>query len=169
MGELERVVKQHYEFFNLIKGVGVGIGDLNGNVYYANNMMQKLTGYSQDEWRKLNLQAIFTNPKDIMLLLNILQNEGKISNHELELKRKDGTVYIASISVDILKIMDEKNLKTISFPAISTGIFGYPIDRCAKIMISTTKEYLKGDTQIEQVIFCLYTSSDFGVFEKELN
>ncbi len=67
-----------------------------------------------------------------------------------------------------LKLMDEHRLKTIGFPAISTGIFGYPIERCAKIMISTTKEYLKGNTQIDEVIFCLYTSSDFAFFEKEL-
>ncbi len=67
-----------------------------------------------------------------------------------------------------LKLMDEYKLKTIAFPAISTGIFGYPIERCAKIMLSTTIEYLEGNTQIDQVIFCLYTSSDFEVFEKEL-
>ena len=59
-------------------------------------------------------------------------------------------------------------LRTIAFPAISTGIFGFPIDRCAKIMITTASEYLAGDTQIDEVIFCLYTSSDFEVFEKEL-
>ncbi len=67
-----------------------------------------------------------------------------------------------------LKLMDKYVLKTIAFPAISTGIFGYPIDRCAKIMISTAKEYLAGETQIEEVIFCLYGASDFKVFYKEL-
>ena len=71
-------------------------------------------------------------------------------------------------TLNSLKLMDEYKLKTIAFPAISTGIFGYPIEKCAKLMISTTKEYLKGSTQIEQVIFCLYTSSDFAYFEKEL-
>jgi O-acetyl-ADP-ribose deacetylase (regulator of RNase III) len=68
-----------------------------------------------------------------------------------------------------LKLMDEHGLKTIAFPAISTGIFGYPIDRCAKIMISTAKKYLSGETQIEEVVFCLYSKPDFEVFKKELN
>jgi len=68
-----------------------------------------------------------------------------------------------------LKLMDEHELKTIAFPAISTGIFGYPIDRCAKIMILTAKKYLAGETQIKEVIFCLYTNSDYEVFNKELN
>ncbi len=67
-----------------------------------------------------------------------------------------------------LKIMDEYKLKAIAFPAISTGIFGYPIERCAKIMISNAKNYLMGDTQIESIKFCLFTTSDYKIFEKEL-
>ncbi|MFX0020836.1 MAG: macro domain-containing protein [Candidatus Hermodarchaeota archaeon] len=76
---------------------------------------------------------------------------------------------LKNATINCLKLMDENKLKTIAFPAISTGIFGYPIDRCAKIMITTTKEYLQRETQIEEVIFCLFTVSDFEVFERELN
>ena len=75
---------------------------------------------------------------------------------------------LKNATLNSLKLMDEHRLKTIAFPAISTGIFGYPIDRCSKIMISTAKEYLSGNTQIEEVIFCLYTTSDFDIFFKEL-
>jgi len=75
---------------------------------------------------------------------------------------------LKNATLNSLKLMDENKLKTIAFPAVSTGIFGYPIDRCAKIMISATKEYLQGNTQIEKVIFCLFTSSDYEIFEKEL-
>jgi O-acetyl-ADP-ribose deacetylase (regulator of RNase III) len=63
---------------------------------------------------------------------------------------------LKNATLNSLKLMDENNLQTIAFPAISTGIFGYPIDKCAKIMINT-------------VIFCLYTQSNFEVFEKELS
>ena len=75
---------------------------------------------------------------------------------------------LKNATINSLKLMDEHNLKTIAFPAISTGIFGYPIERCAKIMISNAKEYLAGETQIEDVIFCLYSAPDFKVFEDEL-
>ena len=72
-------------------------------------------------------------------------------------------------TLNSLKLMDENNLKTIAFPAISTGIFGFPIERCAKVMISTSKDYLNTEkTQIKEVVFCLYTASDYAVFEKEL-
>ena len=76
---------------------------------------------------------------------------------------------LKNATLNSLKLMDEHELKTIAFPAISTGIFGYPIENCAKIMISTAKEYLSGETQIEEVIFCLYSIPDFEVFKKELN
>ncbi len=68
-----------------------------------------------------------------------------------------------------LKLMDEYGLETIAFPAISTGIFGYPIERCAKIMIVSAKKYLTKKTQIKEVIFCLYTNFDYKIFQKELN
>ncbi|MHA1491888.1 MAG: macro domain-containing protein [Promethearchaeota archaeon] len=76
---------------------------------------------------------------------------------------------LKNATLNSLKLMDEHELKTIAFPAISTGIFGYPIEKCAKIMISTAKGYLNTNTQIKEVIFCLYSTSDFDVFEKELN
>jgi len=75
---------------------------------------------------------------------------------------------LKNATLNSLKLMDEHKLKTIAFPAISTGIFGFPIERCAKIMISNAKEYLTGESQIEDVIFCLYSPSDFKVFENEL-
>ncbi|MBD3211186.1 MAG: O-acetyl-ADP-ribose deacetylase [Candidatus Lokiarchaeota archaeon] len=69
-----------------------------------------------------------------------------------------------------LKLMDINNLRTIAFPAISTGIFGYPIEKCADIMISMTKSYLNRntDTGIEEVIFCLYTQEDYDIFKNKL-
>ncbi|MBY9005826.1 MAG: macro domain-containing protein [Candidatus Lokiarchaeota archaeon] len=69
-----------------------------------------------------------------------------------------------------LKLIDEYKLKSIAFPAISTGIFGYPIEKCAIIMISTIKKYLKNkQTSIEQVIICLFTQKDFKIFEEFIN
>lgn len=76
---------------------------------------------------------------------------------------------LKNATLNSLKLMDEHELKNIAFPAISTGIFGYPIEKCAKIMISTAKEYLSGKTQIKEVVFCLYSKPDFKVFKKELN
>ena len=75
---------------------------------------------------------------------------------------------LRNATLNSLKLMDKHGLKRIAFPAISTGIFGYPIENCAKIMISTAKKYLSSETQIEEVVFCLYSKPDFEVFKKEL-
>jgi O-acetyl-ADP-ribose deacetylase len=67
-----------------------------------------------------------------------------------------------------LKVALENKLKSIAFPAISTGIFGYPIDRCAKIMIDASREFLILNTGVERVIFCLYDSYVYKEFENYL-
>jgi O-acetyl-ADP-ribose deacetylase (regulator of RNase III) len=67
-----------------------------------------------------------------------------------------------------LRIADQHRLESISFPAISTGIFGYPMDRCARIMLSTAIEYLKGETGLRRVVFCLYGEEGFEAFSDEL-
>ncbi len=76
---------------------------------------------------------------------------------------------LKNATLNSLKLMDENMLQTIAFPAISTGIFGYPIEKCAKIMLATCKAYLSGDTRIKEVIFCLYSKQDYEVFKRELN
>ncbi len=67
-----------------------------------------------------------------------------------------------------LKIADENGLKSIAFPAISTGIFGFPIQRCAEIMLATAIEYLRGQTGLERVVFCLYGQDSYDVFARRL-
>jgi O-acetyl-ADP-ribose deacetylase len=75
---------------------------------------------------------------------------------------------LRSATLSSLKLADKNKLKSIAFPAISTGIFGYPIDHCAKIMLATTAEYLKGTTTLQKVIFCLFDDDAYTTFETEL-
>jgi O-acetyl-ADP-ribose deacetylase (regulator of RNase III) len=75
---------------------------------------------------------------------------------------------LANATRNALKMADENGLKSIAFPAISTGIFGFPIQRCAEIMLATTVDYLKGRTGLERVVFCLYDRNGFDVFAGQL-
>jgi O-acetyl-ADP-ribose deacetylase (regulator of RNase III) len=81
-------------------------------------------------------------------------------DHEDE-KLKDATL-------GSLKLADKNRLKSIAFPAISTGIFGFPKDRCATIMLSTTIAYLDGPTGLEKVVYCLYDKKSLEIFENTL-
>jgi O-acetyl-ADP-ribose deacetylase (regulator of RNase III) len=65
-------------------------------------------------------------------------------------------------------LADNKKLKSISFPAISAGIFGFPIQRCAEIMLKTTIAYLRGQSSLEKVVFCLYGQDSYTVFANQL-
>ncbi len=75
---------------------------------------------------------------------------------------------LKNAALNSLKLADDNNLKSISFPAISAGIFGFPIHRCAEIMLKTTIDYLKGETGLERVVFCLFGQDAYRVFENQL-
>lgn len=75
---------------------------------------------------------------------------------------------LRSATLNSLKLADKYKLKSVAFPAISTGIFGFPADRCAKIMLSTAIQYLKGKTGLEQIVFCMFSEEIFNIFLKEL-
>ena len=63
-----------------------------------------------------------------------------------------------------LKIADTNKITSIAFPAISTGVYGFPFERASKIAYKTVKSYLKISTNIEKVIFILFSSSDYEKF-----
>jgi len=67
-----------------------------------------------------------------------------------------------------LGMAEKRNFNSITFPAISTGIFGYPMDRCADIMLSTVMEYVKQSTTLKKIVFCLYDQDALKVFEESL-
>ncbi|HEY76986.1 MAG TPA: macro domain-containing protein [Thermoflexia bacterium] len=75
---------------------------------------------------------------------------------------------LASAVRSALRMADEHNLKSIALPAISTGIFGYPMEEAAEVMLRTAIEYLEGETGLERVLFCLYGESAYRVFEETL-
>lgn len=72
-------------------------------------------------------------------------------------------------TLNSLRRATEASIRSLAFPAISTGIFGFPKDRCARIMLTAVKEYLETEaTSIEEVVFCLWSGEDLEVFETVL-
>ena len=66
-----------------------------------------------------------------------------------------------------LKLAEKNNIKSIAFPAISTGAFGYPIKKAAKISLQTVKEILAQLENIEIIRFVLYSQRDLKVYQNE--
>ena len=80
----------------------------------------------------------------------------------------DEEAKLKNATLSSLKVAEEKNLKSIAFPAISTGVYGFPLDACARIMLTTVKEYLTGPTKIERVVFALFDDKSLKAFEDQL-
>ena len=76
---------------------------------------------------------------------------------------------LRNATLNSLRLADKYNLKSIAFPAISTGIFGYPKDRCAKMMLETVTGYVKGKTGLKTIIFVLFDDLTYNIFEKEFS
>ena len=72
-------------------------------------------------------------------------------------------------TLNSLKIASENKLKDIAFPAISTGIFGFPMQECSEIMLQAVMEFLETHDHPQEVIFCLYGQDAYNVFEKTLD
>lgn len=73
-------------------------------------------------------------------------------------------------TLNSLKRATEKGMRSIAFPAISTGIFGFPKDRCADIMLKTIRDYLDNEaTSLKEVILCLWSKDDLELFSQNLN
>ncbi|NCN69193.1 MAG: macro domain-containing protein [Candidatus Altiarchaeum hamiconexum] len=67
-----------------------------------------------------------------------------------------------------LNLANSKNLKSMAFPAISTGIYRFPKDKCAKIMLNTIAKYVKTkDTDLREIFVVLYDGETYNIFDKE--
>ncbi|HOI95055.1 MAG TPA: macro domain-containing protein [Syntrophobacter fumaroxidans] len=76
---------------------------------------------------------------------------------------------LRNATLNSLKRATEKGLASIAFPAVSTGIFGFPKDRCAKIMLDAAVAFLDRETtSLRDVIFCLWSKEDLEIFENTL-
>ncbi|HON08394.1 MAG TPA: O-acetyl-ADP-ribose deacetylase, partial [Verrucomicrobiota bacterium] len=60
-----------------------------------------------------------------------------------------------------LRLAVENNIKTIAFPAISTGAYGYPLDEATRIAMKETKTFLEKDSTIEKVIFVCFGKQSY--------
>lgn len=67
-----------------------------------------------------------------------------------------------------LAMADAHDVKSVALPAISTGIFGYPLDEAAEVMLAAAVDYLEGETGLERVVFCLYGGQAYDTFAAAL-
>jgi len=75
---------------------------------------------------------------------------------------------LASCYRNSLRLAAENGLRSIAFPSISTGIYGYPLDQAAQIAIATVQAELAGHAGIAEVQFCCFSANDLAVYQRTL-
>ena len=77
---------------------------------------------------------------------------------------------IRDATTNSISIADQSGCKSVAFPALATGVGGFPVDECARVMMRAAQDYADEhpSSKVERVIFVLFTAGDFQVFEREL-
>ncbi|XP_038606771.1 ADP-ribose glycohydrolase MACROD2 isoform X2 [Tachyglossus aculeatus] len=77
---------------------------------------------------------------------------------------------LASCYKSSLKLVQENNIRSVAFPCISTGIYGFPNEPAANIALTTIKEWLKKNHhEMERIIFCVFLDVDYKIFKKKMS
>ena len=75
---------------------------------------------------------------------------------------------LANCYINSLKLAVENKIKTIAFPAISTGVYSFPLERATKIAVTEVKKFVEKNESIEKVIFVCFAEETFQVYKKIL-
>jgi len=81
-------------------------------------------------------------------------------------RSEDRSGLLASCHTESLRVADELGAAVVAFPAISTGVYGYPLDEAAPVAIRSVRE---ADTKVRRVRFVLFGRAAFEAFERALN
>lgn len=80
----------------------------------------------------------------------------------------DEEAKLARATLNSLRIAAERKIKSLAFPAISTGIYGFPLQDCSRVMLRISLDFLKKNSYPREIVFCLYGAEAYEVFRKTL-
>ena len=75
---------------------------------------------------------------------------------------------LASCYRESLRLTVEHSIKTIAFPSISTGVYGYPVAQAAVIALNAVKQFLEAHDDLDEVRFVLFDDATYGAYENGL-
>jgi len=75
---------------------------------------------------------------------------------------------LASAYSACMKLAEENQLRTLSFPSISTGIYGYPVEKAAPIAVRAVSERMKESHYVREVVFVLFDRETFDAYSRAL-
>ena len=79
--------------------------------------------------------------------------------------RRNEDLFLGNVYKNSLSLARDKGIQSLSFPSISTGAYGFPIERAADIALSTVRDFLETHT-FKEVRFVLFSEKDLNVYEE---
>jgi O-acetyl-ADP-ribose deacetylase len=76
---------------------------------------------------------------------------------------------LASCYRESMRLAEMHSVRTMAFPAISTGAYAYPLKLATFIAIKSVREYVETSAGLEEVIFCCYSREDFATYKRALS
>ena len=76
---------------------------------------------------------------------------------------------LASCYRTALKVARQIGARSVAFPAISTGIYGFTLDRATEIAVATVRDFLEQDNTIERVVFCVFGTAAEAAYREALD
>jgi O-acetyl-ADP-ribose deacetylase len=75
---------------------------------------------------------------------------------------------LARATLSSLRIAADRKIRSVAFPAISTGIYGFPVPKCSRIMLRVSLDFLGKNSYPREIIFCLFGTETYDIFRKTL-
>nr|XP_055025943.1 ADP-ribose glycohydrolase MACROD2 isoform X6 [Misgurnus anguillicaudatus] len=97
----------------------------------------------------------------------VIHTVGPIARGHLGQTQKDD---LESCYKTTLKLVKDLNLRSVAFPCISTGIYGFPNEPAAEIALKTAKDWIKSNmNKIDRVIFCVFLETDYEIYKRKMS
>jgi O-acetyl-ADP-ribose deacetylase (regulator of RNase III) len=151
--------------------------DIESFVYYAREDLALGSGFGTaisirggptiqkelNEIGKINLtEAVVSSAGEMKAKYIIHANGPKFQEENLPEKMKHTII-------NSFKKAEEKGIKAIAFPPMGAGFYGVPLAQSAEITLGTIKEYLSGETKLDDVVVCLNDNREYIPFEKKFS
>ncbi|PJA26815.1 MAG: O-acetyl-ADP-ribose deacetylase [candidate division Zixibacteria bacterium CG_4_9_14_3_um_filter_46_8] len=83
-------------------------------------------------------------------------------------QEKDTESKLRTTTLNVLKLADQRGIRTLAMPAMGVGFYGVPLDISAQVTLSMVKEYLRSKTGLEEVVFCVLDNREYNSFYAQL-
>ncbi|KKM26862.1 hypothetical protein LCGC14_1580500 [marine sediment metagenome] len=105
--ELDQKLKESEDKYHLLfnnSPIGIGLSTIEGQIIEFNEAIRELTGYTKEELNQLGIPTIYSDQNERVKAVKILREVGYLRDHELKFKRKDGTEFYGSLSLDLVEM-----------------------------------------------------------------